>query len=42
MPPVAAARRGAQLRLEAYVEGVVDGAAVKKLAARTGAMTIRQ
>lgn len=36
------ARRGAQLRLEAYVEGVVDGAAVKKLAARTGAMTIRQ
>ena len=34
--------RGRALQLEAYVEGVVDGAAAKALAARTAAMTIRQ
>ncbi len=33
---------GGQLRLEAYVEGVVDGAAAKRLSATTSAMVIRQ
>jgi molecular chaperone DnaK len=34
-------RRGRELKLEAFVEGVVDGAGVERLTARTGAMTIR-
>jgi len=33
---------GAQLHLEAYVDGVVDGAAIERLAASTSALTIRQ
>jgi molecular chaperone DnaK len=33
---------GAPLPLEAFVQGVVDGAAAEQLTARTGAMTIRQ
>ena len=37
-----AKRRGGQLTLEAYVEGVVDGAEAANLAARTSAMMIRQ
>jgi molecular chaperone DnaK (HSP70) len=37
-----AKRRGGQLTLEAYVEGVVDGAEAADLAARTSAMMIRQ
>ncbi|MGH3568151.1 MAG: Hsp70 family protein [Pseudonocardia sp.] len=32
---------GAELRLEAYVDGVVDGAAIERLAASTSALTIR-
>jgi molecular chaperone DnaK (HSP70) len=34
--------RGTELTLEAYVEGVVDGAEAADLAVRTSAMTIRQ
>ena len=37
-----AKRRGGQLTLEAYVEGVVDGAEAANLAARTSAIMIRQ
>jgi molecular chaperone DnaK (HSP70) len=37
-----AERRGGQLTLEAYVEGVVDGAEAANLAARTSAIMIRQ
>jgi len=36
------AKRGRTLQLEAFVEGVVDGAAADAMAARTSAMTIRQ
>jgi hypothetical protein len=35
-------KRGGELNLEAYVEGVVDGAQAADLAARTSAMTIQQ